>query len=185
MEWADWQAAFAVVPSAALGAARSHHHWLAAAAPGSPAGRCHWYASGWSLQPPVPHGELGVSRFCDCFHKQVELYCCCSCNELGGSFCPKRTVEAHHLNMPQDFCPSTSQCLSVYVVYCRVICVPSYCFTCKGEHLFHLSRSLGSSCGWWWSWPSSARTCRRSSAVPLPSTSCLLAGEVNWGKGLH
>lgn len=91
--------------------------------------------------------SVSAVRFCDCFHKQVELYCCCSCNELGGSFCPKRTVEAHHLNMPQDFCPSTSQCLSVYVVYCRVICVPSYCFTCKGEHLFHLSRPLGSSCG--------------------------------------
>lgn len=44
-------------------------------------------------------------------------------------------------------------------------------------HLCALSRCLGSSCGSWWSWPSSAPTCRRSSAVPSPSTCCRQTGK--------
>lgn len=44
--------------------------------------------------------------------------------------------------------------------------------------LCRLSRCLVSSCGWWWSWRSSAQTCRRSLAVLSRSTCSPLAGAV-------
>lgn len=61
--------------------------------------------------------SMSAVRFCDCFHKAGRLILCLEILRMSDS------------------------------VFECVICVLSFCFTCNDEHLFHLSRSLGSSCG--------------------------------------